>query len=88
MEEERNGVIEPIPCHQKEDSPTWERSINTTYSYLEPQNIKGLALFSYPPLSYLSFFTPNGDGIHDVYTIDGLDKYENARLVILTSQGH
>ncbi len=40
------------------------------------------------PFKIYDGFSPNGDNINDVFTIDGLDKYPNHTLCVYTRWGH
>ncbi|MDR1342468.1 MAG: gliding motility-associated C-terminal domain-containing protein [Prevotellaceae bacterium] len=47
-----------------------------------------LAAFPFPELSYSQYITPNADGINDCFTVAGIEKFPDTRLVILLPNGN
>ena len=41
----------------------------------------------YPELGIPNYFTPNGDGINDLWTIENIEKYPNAKIIVYDRYG-
>ncbi len=50
-------------------------------------NAVGLTVFDADEIYCPAYFTPNGDGINDLYEIENSYKYPDSRLVIMTRRG-
>ncbi|MDR1226261.1 MAG: gliding motility-associated C-terminal domain-containing protein, partial [Prevotellaceae bacterium] len=53
----------------------------------EPVEVSLLAAFPFPELGYSQYITPNADGINDCFTVAGIEKFPDTRLVILLPNG-
>ena len=58
--------------------------------YVNDKNGCGLTFETFYILDYPKFFTPNGDGYHDIWQIKNLDKrgFENAKITIFDRYGN
>jgi gliding motility-associated-like protein len=61
-----------------------QRITNTTNNSLI---INLLTIFPFPELNFTKLVTPNSDGINDYFEVMGIEKYPNAKLVILLPNG-
>lgn len=53
----------------------------------DPFEVTQLTLFPFPDLGFPKAITPNGDGVNDCFEVRGLEKFANARLVLLLPNG-
>jgi gliding motility-associated-like protein len=91
---ELNGVNDPVLCVYTQEKGIWDMVLSSKHNQSR-QTITGqpaskvqqVSIFSYPELSFPLYFTPNGDGINDVYVIEGIEKYVNTAFIVLDNTG-
>jgi hypothetical protein len=53
-----------------------------------PLEASRLTLFPFPDLRFTKLITPNGDGVNDCFEVAGIEKFGDARLVVLLPNGN
>jgi gliding motility-associated-like protein len=54
----------------------------------DPFEAEQVTIFPFPDLKFSKAITPNSDGINDCFEVTGIEKFTNARLVVLLPNGN
>jgi len=69
------------------DAQTHASTKRVTASIAESIDIQKIALFPFPELNFTKLVSPNGDGINDYFEVEGIEKYEHSKLIIIVPDG-